>query len=310
MNEEFDCAPFSGHFPGHVDMPPPVSLGVDTGGSSNSNTCASVFHFPPASVISASPEGHEARPTSCVETARPSGETLTARSPEYDLRVCYHEQSHATVIRILTGPLGGVTAEPGPYFDGLCWSPGFIQRDMLSVGESDEIASECSELSESLPSPGESRENCADVYLHCFRRVVESVAGSEGERLFLPDGDPLASSDDGRQAMAYASLITTSPGSAAAFIDACRVEARALLTRSSFIVHALAAELQIARTMDGEAIDACIERAVAAKAVRDEIARRSIWKAVEQNAAEFAAGFGKPSSLIGGRAAGIPASLP
>jgi hypothetical protein len=140
-----------------------------------------------------------------------------------------------------------------------------------------------------MPKPGESRSECADIHLHCFNRIVELVAGTEGERLFMP-GEPWFAADDERQAIAYASLITSSPASAAAFIEACRVASCALLTASPFIVHALAAELQIARTMDGAAVDLCIERAVTAKTLADERARRKGWATTLANAAEFTAG--------------------
>jgi hypothetical protein len=83
-------------------------------------------------------------------------------------------------------------------------------------------------------------------------------------------------------------MVTSSPASAAAFILACRAEAVALLTASAHIVHALAAELRIARTLDGAQVDACIERAVAAKARADEVHRRTAWERVEANAALLA----------------------
>jgi hypothetical protein len=52
---------------------------------------------------------------------------VPGRSEEDDLRVCYHEQSHATVSRRTTGrSLGGVTAQPGEYFSGLCWGPAYV----------------------------------------------------------------------------------------------------------------------------------------------------------------------------------------
>jgi hypothetical protein len=94
------------------------------------------------------------------------------------------------------------------------------------------------------------------------------------------------------QAIGYARLITSSPASAAALVDAGRIESRELLAASAHIVlHTSTAELQIARTMSGVAIDLCIERAVAAKALADEVERRARWRSVEQNAAYFTAGL-------------------
>jgi hypothetical protein len=83
-------------------------------------------------------------------------------------------------------------------------------------------------------------------------------------------------------------LVTSSPAAAAAFIEFARVEAVSLLAASAHIVRALAAELRIRRTMDGGAIDRCIEQAVAAKAATDERQRRLEWQRIEQSAASFA----------------------
>jgi hypothetical protein len=139
-----------------------------------------------------------------------------------------------------------------------------------------------------MPAIGESRADVADIYLHCFNRIVELVAGTEGERLFLP-GEPWFAADDERQAIAYALLITSSPASADALISACRIECVALLQASAHIVRALALQLQRERTMDAAAIDSCIERAVAEKALANERAHRAAWRIVEKNAADFAA---------------------
>jgi hypothetical protein len=215
------------------------------------------------------------------------GHAMGGRSETDDQRVIYHEVSHATIGRLVTGTaIGGVTCEPGLGFSGLCWGPSYERRSKFA--ETDSVPSFCEKIGLLMPQPGESRAECADIYLHCFHRIVELVAGTEGERLFM-SGEPWFAADDERQAIAYAGLVTSSPASAAAFIEASRVESRALLTASMSIVHALAAELQIARTMDGAAVDLCIERAVAAKAAADEHKRRADWNAVLDNAVSFTA---------------------
>jgi hypothetical protein len=139
-----------------------------------------------------------------------------------------------------------------------------------------------------MPAIGESRGSVADIYLHAFNRIVELVAGTEGERMFLP-GEPWFAHDDERQAISYASLITSSPASADALISACRIECAALLSASAHIVRALALQLQRDRTMDAAAIDACIGGAVAQKTLDKEIARCAEWARVQQSAADFAA---------------------
>jgi len=137
-----------------------------------------------------------------------------------------------------------------------------------------------------MPQPGESRADVADVFLHVHNQVVEPVSGTEGERLFC-DGEPWFAADDERQAFGYASLITSSPVSAAAFIEFARVEAISLLTSSEHIVRALANELRIKRTMDGQAIDQTISRAAAARSLEKERKRRDDWHQRETSAAEF-----------------------
>jgi hypothetical protein len=208
---------------------------------------------------------------------------LPPRSAEDDLRVVYHEVSHVAVGRRFS-PLGGCTCEPGPGYSGLVWGPSYVRRSKFSDQEVPDL---CSQISVLMPGPGESRADVADIYLHTFERCTELVAGTEGERLFLP-GEPWFAVDDERQAIAYAGLICSSQASVAAFVDACRVEARELLIASSFIVHALAAELQVKRTMDGAAIDSCIARAVSTQGAVIERANRDDWQRRLKSAARFA----------------------
>ncbi len=78
-----------------------------------------------------------------------------------------------------------------------------------------------------MPPIGESRANVADIFLHVHSRVVELVAGT-GERFFC-DGEPWFAADDERKAFKYASQVTSSPASAAAFIEFARVEATGML---------------------------------------------------------------------------------
>jgi hypothetical protein len=210
------------------------------------------------------------------------------RSVDEDILVCWHEASHAVIGRQLhAAALGGCTVEGGLDYSGLTWGPAYVRQAKFSDSQ-DDVPTLCSQLTGVMPRLGESRTDCAAVYLHCFHRVVELVSGTEGERLFL-DSEPWFACDDERQAIAYASLVTSSPASAAALISACRIEAASLLEASAHVVCALALQLRRERTMDGTAIDSCIEGAVAEKALADEHARRANWKLAEKNAAVFAA---------------------
>ncbi len=107
---------------------------------------------------------------------------------------------------------------------------------------------------------GEPRTAAADIFQHVHTRVVELVAGSVAEALFL-HGEPWHAADDRCQEKAYASLICSSPESIEAFVNFCMVEAAALLRPREHIVRALTAEH----------------------------ARRAAWRRAEESAASFVA---------------------
>jgi hypothetical protein len=206
------------------------------------------------------------------------------RSEADDIRVCFHESSHAAVGRRWSD-LGGMTAVAGDGFSGRCWGPQFESR---FANDDDRTPSLCAKIARLMPQPGESRAEVADIFLHVHNRVVELVAGTEGERMFC-DGEPWFAADDERQAFALASLVTSSPAAAVAFIEFARIEAISLLTASAHIVRALAAELRIKRTMDGATIDRCIEQAVTTKAAEIEARRRRDWRERAASAARLVA---------------------
>jgi hypothetical protein len=206
------------------------------------------------------------------------------RTQADDTRVATHEGSHATTGRILGQKLGGCTVNAGDGFSGRCWGPEFESK--FASGES--APSLCAKIARLMPGPGQPRDEAADVFQLAFTRITELVAGTEGERLFC-DGEPWFAADDERQALAFALVITATPASAAALVDACRVEARELLRSHEHIVRALADQLQRDRTMDGAAIDQCIARAVAASAAEAERKRRADWRKRTESARTFLA---------------------
>jgi hypothetical protein len=208
------------------------------------------------------------------------------RTETDDIRVCFHEASHAAIGRRWS-ELGGMTCVAGDGFAGRCWGPKFEAK---FADEQEASPSVCEQIAPLMPQPGESRTDVADVFLHVHNQVVELVAGTEGEKLFC-NGGPWFAADDERQAFGYASLITSSPESAAAFIEFARVEAISLLTSSAHIVRALADELRIKRTMDGNEIDEIIAQAVAARGLEIEHQRRDDWKQRKESAAEFLKGL-------------------
>jgi hypothetical protein len=141
-------------------------------------------------------------------------------------------------------------------FGGRCWGPEFESR--FAGGPS--TPSLCAEVARLMPKPGEPRDAVADIVLHAHVRIVELCAGSIGEALFL-EGPAWDAADDRKQERALASLVASSPEAAEAFIAFCAIEAATLLRPREHIIRALAAELRVKRTMDGAAIDSCIERA-------------------------------------------------
>jgi hypothetical protein len=204
------------------------------------------------------------------------------RSDADDERIALHESSHALAGRLLGQPIGGMTVVASDGFSGRCWGPEFESR--FAGGPA--VPSLCAQIGPLMPGPGESRADAADIFLHCHVRIVELCAGSVGESLFLP-GEAWDAVDDRAQERALASLISNSPESIEAFVGFCAVEAAALLRPREHIVRALAAELRVKRTMDGQAIDRCIEQAVAIRAAENEKRRRLEWREREASAARL-----------------------
>jgi hypothetical protein len=208
------------------------------------------------------------------------------RTAADDERVALHEiGGHALVSRLLGFEVGGVTCEPGPDFGGLTWGPSH-NREARFSSESASAASVRAIIGASMPGPGDSRTYVADIYLHVHATVTELVAGSVAESLFLP-GEPWAAGSDRAQERELTSLICSSPESVEAFIAYCRAEAAALLRPNEHLVRALTKELLVRRTMTGRQVDAAISKAVAAKTLSDEHARRAAWRATMKSAAAF-----------------------
>jgi hypothetical protein len=237
-------------------------------------------------------EGHVETPASCAGGS--AAATVTAfstcaddggrRTAADDERIALHEiGGHALIGRLLGREIGGVTCEPGSDFGGLTWGP---KHDRSAKFSSPDAASICAIIGSSMPGPGEPRTEIADIYLHVHSCVIELVAGSVAESLFLP-GEPWPAVSDRAQERALASLICSSPDAVEAFVDFCMVEAAALLRPRESIVRALTKELLIRRTMTGAEVDQVIAVAVAAKAAEGERQRRDDWRRRETSAADL-----------------------
>jgi hypothetical protein len=258
----------------------------------NQNTERRGCELPPVSE-STSGEGHGESPAPCVGgSAAATVSTFSTcvddggrRSVEDDERIALHEIGHSLSGRLLGNELGGVTCDPGPDFGGLTWGPAHDRQAQFSSRDASSI---CAIIGPVMPAPGERRTEVADVYLHVFSRVVELVAGSVAESLFLP-GEPWPATSDRAQERALASLICSSPGAVEAFVAFCRVEATALLRPRAHIIRALTIALIQRRTMTGAEVDAVIETVVAAKEAEDEHQRRADWRRRKASAATLKA---------------------
>ena len=147
-------------------------------------------------------------------------------------------------------PVAGVTVEitaSGHY--GETWSSdGDDVIDTLQLVD---------QLSTLMPAPGEDRADIATELQRAGDLVVSLVAGIEAEKLFTTE--PLPNTEhDFEEARAIAALICRSPRSVDAYLDFCRVEARALLVEHRNIVLAISDALLKHRTLDGAMIDETI----------------------------------------------------
>jgi hypothetical protein len=208
------------------------------------------------------------------------------RSQADDERISFHEAGHVTLGRQLTGvALGGVSIEGGDGFSGMAWGAKF-DRSLKYSDVVDQVPTLYRQVVDQIPGVGESRAEIADLYLHIFHAVIELTGGTEAERLFC-DGEPGFAFHDEKEAVHFVSLITSSSESGMALIAACRVEARSILTAQAAIVKALAAELIVRRTLDGEEIDEVISGAISARALKVEQLRRADWRARQLDSARF-----------------------
>jgi hypothetical protein len=140
-------------------------------------------------------------------------------------------------------------------------------------------------IADHLPKPGQSNAPFADVFLDAFNRCLGVVAGSVGEKLFAPEGELCVAISDDMKAEAYSKLICKSEAAASYLRLACEAEAERILTENEDVVMALAAALRAERTLNGEQIDAAIQRVADEALHREAVARRDRWREIVANVA-------------------------
>jgi hypothetical protein len=211
------------------------------------------------------------------------------RSAATTRRIAIHEASHTVVGRALGNEIGGATIIAGPDYSGMTWGPlggpektslgEAVRRTKSFYAEARTLVEDC--LGESL-SDG---EGCYQVIRS---RVIELLAGAEGERA-LCNGAEINAEGDELQARAISKVFCWMGDDAVvdSFIAYCREEARALVAAQSAAVLAVAEELIFKQTIDGVAIDAAIVRSLAKPELDRELARRADWAAVLENGSRF-----------------------
>jgi ATP-dependent Zn protease len=153
------------------------------------------------------------------------------RSVAEDLRVAAHESGHA-ILRWVNGrSIGGITVDPreidGRKINGRTWG-----------------------------DPA----NCEDSDSYYFGRIVELVAGSVGEEVYLGEAKGLKGSDR-RKAYRCASALCESEDAASLLIRAAKVEAAHVITEHRHVLEALVTGLCDSRTLSGGDVLGIIRRA-------------------------------------------------
>jgi hypothetical protein len=173
--------------------------------------------------------------------------------------------------------------EPGPTFAGRVWG---VNGGPLHLGAAIDIRKEVLPL---WPGLGENRVDVAEFFVSAHQKVVELVAGGQGELCLYPDAEPLDAVDDNRQALIYAGLVCCSPSAVAAFLDFARLEARSLLEQHRSVLVALTDALVLKRTMTGGEINEVVAEALALEGLANEKMRRLRWQQCLAGARSFTA---------------------
>jgi hypothetical protein len=208
---------------------------------------------------------------------------VPGRSWDEDVRIAIHEAGHAVAARLLGHQVGGLTVNPGPGYQGLCWGVGHKEAFAEGRGDASDVRDTLRPLT---PKGGEDRAPVADIFSNVYGQCIELMAGRAAEAMLL-EGDPTPPLDDLRQARELAVLICSSEEAIETFIAHCDVAARDLLLPHGDAVIVLSIVLRIKRELLGPEIDGVISGLQAEKALAAERWRRKRWQCVVENAASF-----------------------
>ncbi|AMN40180.1 hypothetical protein [Rhodoplanes sp. Z2-YC6860] len=231
------------------------------------------MQLPPVqAAATAHPDNHHELPDWYVKLLSSLG-----RTKDEDHRIAVHEAGHALAARLLGHPIGGATVNPDKErgSGGMVWGPEHMQAFAEGGGDASDIREE---LTSAMPSPGEDRDECNDIYSSCYHQVIELMAGAAGERLLL-EGEPPGAADDIRQARELALLFCKSDAAVESFIAHCAIAAHDLLKPYVGHLISLCTVLKIARKLDGGEIDKVIRTVEAQQALAESRLRNTQWSA-------------------------------
>jgi ATP-dependent Zn protease len=215
---------------------------------------------------------------------------VPGRSPEMNRRIASHEMGHAFVGRCLGTQLHSVSIIPGDGFEGRCRSTAYQCKFYEKPEDvTIEIVDLCERVERLMPELGANRIESAEFFQRATTLCIELVAGTQAERIFFPNEEPLSTTHDQIEAEAFAAIAVASPGAVPAFLEYCRAEAAGLISDHRQIAEAIAAGLVEYGELSGRQVDEIIARAVAGKALADACQRQSDWRRLVENAARFGA---------------------
>jgi hypothetical protein len=209
---------------------------------------------------------------------RASEHETAGRSAAEDWRIALHESGHVVTHLVLGDEICGVTIVPDAECAGRTWGPQGVRA--AAVWNAD-----------SLSEPGVPRNgDVRGVFSVVQAGVIAMMGGCAAEMFFLGD-PPKYIGSDVPNANYIAGFVCRTTASVAAFIEHGYQESLALIEQHKTVVQALAQALidHPRRTLDSAEINAVIAPVLAAQAAADEHKRRTDWRGVENNAAEFAA---------------------
>jgi hypothetical protein len=188
--------------------------------------------------------------------------------------------------KVYNFPISIVTVVPGIDFWGRVLAPDADPSAPLA-DQLIQTKQRCGEAAALRPGAGEDQDCYAPWASEAHMRIVELVAGSEGERLATGKAN-LPANTDLALAILYAETIS-SPAAIDQLLAWARAEARGILKAHWTCVLAIAQALDDRGTLDGPEIDTIIADAVAqATQEAERIRRRNMARMVE-SAARFRA---------------------